>query len=361
MSTSSPPADGDVNRGPTLLAVFWTEIGISTFFVSLRFYTRSRMGGVGADDWTILATLIMYTITLSLCTVLVHYGLGRHIYYIPVEYQSEIVRWNWIVQPFGILTLPIGKISVVLLLERLMGYTSTRRRWFLWVNMALFTASMIASSILSYAQCNPPRALWSQVAGAVCLDPTIQANFALFTCAYSSFLDFTLALIPITFVWKLRMSTQKKVGLCFLLGMGVLSGICAAIKAAQSTELGIREDVSWALFSLYAWSASEIFLNIVCACVPTLKPLYDYLTKSKPLLRKDGSDCSHSKDSRSQTFNLKRILRTPYEDLSVLRTMNSNHSETAQARSDEHSTKTTMYQAQYTCESEVGNNRWEPV
>lgn len=169
--------------------------------------------------------------------------------------MSEIVRWNWIVQPFGILTLPVGKISVVLLLERIMGQTTIWRRWFLWVNMALFTASMVVSSILSFAQCNPPRALWSEVPGSVCLKPSIQANFATFTCAYSSFLDFLLALIPITFVRRLRMSIQTKIGLCVLLGMGVLSGICAAIKTAQSNELGIREDVSWALFPLYAWSS----------------------------------------------------------------------------------------------------------
>ncbi|KAI1472150.1 uncharacterized protein F4812DRAFT_801 [Daldinia caldariorum] len=246
---------------------------------------------------SLIFSQVMYIITLSLCTVLVCYGLGRHIYYIPVDHQSEITRWNWIVQPFGILALPIGKISVVLLLERLMGNTCVRWRWFLWMNMALFTASMISSSIISYAQCNPPRALWSQVPGAVCLDPTVNANFALFGCAYSSFLDFTLAIIPITFVWKLRMSTQKKVGLYFLLGMGVLSGVCAAIKAAQSTELGTRQDVSWALFSLYAWSASEIFLNIVCACVATLKPLYDHLMKSKPLPRR----AQHTYESRIGT------------------------------------------------------------
>ncbi|KAI5864894.1 hypothetical protein GGS23DRAFT_604347 [Durotheca rogersii] len=330
MSAPSPPRDGDVNRGPSLLAIFWAEVGISTTFVALRFYTRAKTGYIGADDWTILVTLVMNTTTLSLCTVLVHYGLGRHIYYIPVNHLSEMKRWNWVVQPFGILTLPVGKISVVLLLERLVGHTSTRLRWFLWANMALFTASMVASSILNFAQCNPPRALWSDVPGAVCLHPTIQANYATFTCAYSSFLDFVLALVPVTFVWKLRMSTRRKIGLCILLGMGVLSGVCAAIKTVQSSNLSVREDVSWELFSLYAWSSSEISLNIVCACVPTLKPLFDYLTKNKPLRRGSSSGDSRPKGSPPQPLHLHRTKRKPYGHCSALDTIASTRSETAE-------------------------------
>ncbi|KAI0006846.1 hypothetical protein F4779DRAFT_545928 [Xylariaceae sp. FL0662B] len=336
MPASVPPPGGDENRGPALLAIFWTEIGISTTFVGLRFFTRGRLGRLGAEDWTILATLVMYIVTLSLCTVLVHYGLGRHIYYVPIEDQMNIARWNWIVQPFGILTLPVGKISVVLLLQRLMGPTATFRKWFLWVNMALFSASMVVSSILSFAQCNPPRALWTEVPGATCLDPSIQADFAEFTCAYGSFLDFVLALIPVTFIRHLKMSPQKKIGLCILLGMGVLSGVCAAIKTVQSSDLGVREDVSWELYSLYAWSSSEIFLNILCACIPTLKPLYDYFALHRPLRPEKGSSSYRSSGynghnnpnaPRTQGFHL---LKTPapskdnyYADESGLRTVSS--------------------------------------
>ncbi|KAH9900475.1 hypothetical protein F4778DRAFT_739113 [Xylariomycetidae sp. FL2044] len=331
MSASFQPPGGDENRGPALIAIFWVEIAISTAFIVLRLFTRWRLARLGAEDWTILATLVMYITTLSLCTVLVHYGLGRHIYYVPIEHQQNLNRWNWIVQPFGILTLPIGKISVVLLLQRLMGPTAVFRKWFLWINMVAFTASMVASSILSFAQCNPPRALWEDVPGSTCLDPSIQAHFAEFTCAYSSFLDFVLALIPITFIRHLKMSLQKKVGLCVLLGMGVLSGVCAAIKTVQSSDLGVREDVSWELYSLYAWSSSEIFLNIVCACIPTLKPLYDHFAFNRPL-RPDHDSASHDrhhrfKTARMQSFRLdgmpKRSGNSHYTDESGLQTVSS--------------------------------------
>ncbi len=87
----------------------------------------------------------------------------------------------------------------------------------------LFSIVMIVAAIISFAQCNPPRALWEIVPGAVCWDPSIQADWAVFGSAYSSFLDFVLALVPVTIVWDLKMSLQKKIGLCLLLGFGVLS------------------------------------------------------------------------------------------------------------------------------------------
>lgn len=58
MPALTPPQDGDANRGPALLAIIGTQVAISTICVSLRFYTRIKIGRVGADDWTIMVTLV---------------------------------------------------------------------------------------------------------------------------------------------------------------------------------------------------------------------------------------------------------------------------------------------------------------
>ena len=47
------------NRGPSILAVSWTECAVATLFVSARMYTRiSLIHNVGIDDWTILLALV---------------------------------------------------------------------------------------------------------------------------------------------------------------------------------------------------------------------------------------------------------------------------------------------------------------
>ena len=48
------PEDGDRNRAPKLLTIFWTQILISLIFISLRVYVRVSIRSMGMDDYTML-------------------------------------------------------------------------------------------------------------------------------------------------------------------------------------------------------------------------------------------------------------------------------------------------------------------
>lgn len=56
--SNSPPTGGDIDRGPELLAIFWTEAALSIMIVAARFYCRRVIKVVGADDWTMLVTVV---------------------------------------------------------------------------------------------------------------------------------------------------------------------------------------------------------------------------------------------------------------------------------------------------------------
>lgn len=51
---------------------------------------------------------------------------------------------------------------------------------------------------------------------------------------YWAFLDFALAIIPVDIIWKLQLSTKKKVSLCLLLSAGILSVSSASNEEAQT-------------------------------------------------------------------------------------------------------------------------------
>lgn len=55
------------------------------------------------------------------------------------------------------------------------------------------------------------------------------------------------------------------------------------MKAADFQDQSIGNDITWEAVPLYAWSSSEVFLNIVCGSIPVLKPLWDLLVKGKPM------------------------------------------------------------------------------
>lgn len=52
------PADGDRDRGPQLLAMWWTELSICIVMVAMRFYSRHKLKNFGTDDWLMLTALV---------------------------------------------------------------------------------------------------------------------------------------------------------------------------------------------------------------------------------------------------------------------------------------------------------------
>ncbi|KAG8158424.1 hypothetical protein KVR01_011546 [Diaporthe batatas] len=187
-----------------LLALWWTEAGIATVIVGLRMYTRYSMRAVLIEDWLMLLALFLFYAALACSSVLVHYGLGRHADALTPDDILQVAKWNWIPQPFSIMNLAAVKLSISFLLLRILGPYAKWSKLFLHVNMVLFTASMAVASILTFVQCDPPRALWEPVPGA------------------NAFLDFALALLPLTILRGLSMSLRKKTALAGLLGAGVL-------------------------------------------------------------------------------------------------------------------------------------------
>jgi hypothetical protein len=153
---------------------------------------------------------------------LVRYGLGRHQDALTPSDILQVAKWNWIPQPFSIMNLAFVKLSISFLLLRILGPHAKWSKLFLHVNMVLFTLTMVVASILTFVQCDPPRALWEPVPGAKCWDPSIQAGYATFGGSYSAFLDFALALLPLTILRGLKLSLRKKMAIAMLLGAGIL-------------------------------------------------------------------------------------------------------------------------------------------
>lgn len=54
----SSPATLDINRGPVVVAILWTETAVAVIIVSMRFYARTIVKRISWDDWLMLVTLV---------------------------------------------------------------------------------------------------------------------------------------------------------------------------------------------------------------------------------------------------------------------------------------------------------------
>ena len=64
------------------------------------------------------------------------------------------------------------------------------------------------------------------------------------TPGWNVLVDVVLAILPITFFWRLKFTWQKKAALCTLLGLGITAAIFAAIKTSYLACLDARSDLT---------------------------------------------------------------------------------------------------------------------
>ncbi|KAK0702006.1 hypothetical protein B0T26DRAFT_744917 [Lasiosphaeria miniovina] len=269
----------DEDRGPHLVAMFWTYTSIAAAMTGLRFYARLQIRAVGLDDWMMLATVILFAIATSFVTYMASIGGSRHVYYLTMEQTLRAVKFSWISQPWAIFCFATGKASVAFLTLRFIGRNTFWRKWILYyIIVTIFIANGLGC-IITFVQCDPPRALWTPDIPAKCWDPSVQLHYNYFLSAYNIAADIVLAILPATFISGLNLRREKKIALCVLLSLGFVAAIFSGLKVRYLDKLGARTDFTWNAYDIQVWTGAEAFVMMVCGNVPPLQVLWDrYVT-----------------------------------------------------------------------------------
>ncbi|KAE8381898.1 hypothetical protein BDV26DRAFT_289099 [Aspergillus bertholletiae] len=296
MTAALPP---DVDRAPNLLICFWVPFPFTVALVGTRFYCRGARKQLGYDDWTILLAWMLYTAAAAMSTSMLLRGGARHTVHIDPANIRFVFKMQILNQVPAALSAMLGKISVALFIMRISGRTSKWRRWFLIIHITLYTLLTIINLCILLGQCRPIQALWDQSVRqsgqAKCLDPSIDTDVTMFQSSFGAYLDFVLALLPLTFIMELNVGLRKRIILCLILGLGIVAGICACIKTSKFNAAANPTDPTWNSYSLYLWAFLEIPLVIIAACIPPSKPIWDFLVKGQPI--RTSSDSSYTAGS----------------------------------------------------------------
>ena len=219
------------------------------------------------------------------------------------------------------MSIAIGKISVALLIERIIcpiGAPTARpisnpsskkrltglkgidwRRAFLRAISGSVALSATVTVILFYVQCKPASALWDHRllppnGTAKCWNPIPVNTWDLVIASYWSLLDFLLALFPLPLILSLHLPLGRRILLSLLLSMGIFAGIAAAIKTSKvPISVKGKTDITWQTVELLLWNGIEMNIIIIAACIPTLRPIVLVLLRRGEELRDFGDDSSH--------------------------------------------------------------------
>jgi hypothetical protein len=114
-------------------------------------------------------------------------------------------------------------------------------------------------------------------------------------------MDFVLAALPWHVIMSLNIKQKEKYTIACGLSLGVIAGACSIVRTLELRSLSSMDNYVYDTAPMLLWSSSEVCLTIICACIPTLRPLYVRITYGS---RGESSD-RHSYPLSSYS-NLKR-------------------------------------------------------
>lgn len=219
-SPGAPPLNRDENRQGDMLAMTITVTTLTTIVVVLRMVIRMRLvRNVGWDDYTIVAACLGHVVALGLVVMELHYGFGRHRYYLTQRQYTQFLKYSygeWI-QTFQ--TLMFTKISICLLLLRIPVNKYFVRP--LQGSIVFLIVTNIVLTLLWIFQCNPIAGSWDKTRPAKCFTDAQLQRIIISQAIISIVSDFALALFPIIILWKVQIELRIKAGLCFLMSLGL--------------------------------------------------------------------------------------------------------------------------------------------
>ncbi|KKY22004.1 hypothetical protein UCDDS831_g03840 [Diplodia seriata] len=263
-------------KGPQVLAVLWIESLLAATVISLRYWTRSKIGGqVGWDDWLLVLTWVLMFAFSIICTISAQHGLGIHMADItPLTEFSIGMKAFLMGQSVISIAMGTSKCAVAVFLIRILNKT-----WhyvLLWFWMITMMGVSILLCVSVFAQVTPVEALWNPaVKGTYHLNLTVIATVV---CVWSAAMDFFLAIFPWMVLWQLNMRKKEKITICVSLSLGVIAGVCGIVRTTTLNALSNSSDYLYACSDSVCWTFSELTLTIICVTMPALRPLWKRVT-----------------------------------------------------------------------------------
>ncbi|MCJ1468038.1 hypothetical protein MMC07_006664 [Pseudocyphellaria aurata] len=269
------------NRGPVVLAVTTALLVASTTFVALRLVSRiGVVKNVSIDDYFIvLAWLIAFGFSFAICYG-TSVGLGRHDRDVKLEWQRSLKQCEYAFSVLYNPALMATKTSICLFYLTL----SKNQQIFKWSTIATLIVVNLAGTSLTFLnifQCRPVSAAFEDPtpSAAKCIDIV---TLYLSSAPVNIITDLALLFLPMPILTAIRLPRNEKMILIVTFSFGAFVAVVDVIRIAYLQSASVarlqnardaRGDFSWIASLSFMWSAIEVHVGIICACVPGVKPL----------------------------------------------------------------------------------------
>ncbi|KAK5380393.1 hypothetical protein LTS13_003250 [Exophiala xenobiotica] len=273
---------------------------LSVLLGGLRFFTRAYIVGALLIDDLLLGFAILASIALTTLIVFQSSnGLGEHMELLPIDEIYNFLKVRRSRSRSATNTIN-GRVAFLLTIlhKALWGSTIVYsiammltqnvflfqyRNFFqgLWLRrttaamVVLVTLFGIASTLSLAFQCVPMRYIWDPLSPeARCINYQV---FWYISAGFNTLTAIVIWILPIPLIKGLHLPKRQKHWLVMVFALGVFTCLASGLRI-RALNLGVKHsefDTSYFYPEVAAWSSLEINVGIICACLPTLKPIVD--------------------------------------------------------------------------------------
>lgn len=195
------------------------------------------------------------------------------------------------------------KTSILIFYLRLARNTQKLLRIASYVTLAIVNVAGIILTFLNAFQCTPASAAYSK-------NPSESGNcmsiVTIYLCSapINVITDLAILILPIPVLTGMRLPQRQKTVLVFTFALGIFVTVvdviriyylqqAADVQTLIQSRIGVGGDFSFNASMALMWSAVEVNVGIICACIPTLKPL---IQRVLPVLIMDRRRSASDKD-----------------------------------------------------------------
>ncbi|KAI1098623.1 MFS general substrate transporter [Jackrogersella minutella] len=276
------------NRGPAIFAVTTWTLVLTTVIVAARLFCRFRIvRRITWDDYFIIcAWCLAFGLTFSI-DMGASMGLGRHDVDVPDENWTTLRHCEYVVSVLYNPALMATKTSVLIFYLRLSKNTQKLMRLASWTVLAIVNLAGIVLTFINLFQCRPVAAAWDTYTPPKYCIPLLTQ----FICSapVNVLTDLAILALPLPVLTSMRLPRRQKIILICTFALGVFVTVVDVVRiyyleqalthtsttfgAGKPTVIGHSPEFAWNASLSLMWSSLEVNVGIVCACIPTLKPL----------------------------------------------------------------------------------------
>ncbi|KAJ5888952.1 hypothetical protein N7495_008993 [Penicillium taxi] len=277
------PSDVDLTESRTTKdnATVVSLCGVAVIIILFRFIVkfRSLKPNLKIDDWIIAFALVPLIAILASALVAGNYGMGKHIWLSTIGGMVKMRQILYASLIVYLLELFVIKLSILAFYRRVFGMN-----YWNWAGVIATTIWAFGSLVAILCCPAPVSYFWNST---ISTDGTWRYNFYNYyigNAAGNVVTDVFILFVPVPTVWGLDVRITQKISISMVLLLGVFVCIASIVRIHYLTFLKDETDITWTISQVYVWSTVEPCVGIICASLPTLKPVIRSAMKAEHLM-----------------------------------------------------------------------------